>query len=88
MKAQRWSRGVALHFLTLGARQRWVVNATPRLLYLREGDPVAIVQEAGWAPGLVSAGAGNLAHTGIRSPDSPARSKSLYRLCYPSVEIK
>ena len=37
---------------------------------------------AGWAPGLVWTGAGNLAPTGIQSPDCPARSKSLYRLSY------
>jgi hypothetical protein len=39
--------------------------------------------EAGWAPGLVWTATENLAHTGIRSPDPPARSKSLYRLSYP-----
>ena len=39
---------------------RWVVNATPRPL--SPGiDPVPILQEAGWAPGPVWAGAGNLA---------------------------
>jgi len=47
-------------------------------------DPVPIVQEAGWAPGLVWTGAENLAPTRIRSPESPARSQSLYRLCYPA----
>jgi len=45
-------------------------------------DPVPIVQEAGWAPGPVWLGAENLAPTGIRSPDLPARSESLYRLRY------
>jgi hypothetical protein len=45
-------------------------------------DPVPIVQEAGWAPGSVWTGAENLAPTGIRSPDRPARSESLYRLSY------
>jgi hypothetical protein len=45
-------------------------------------DPVPIVQEAGWAPGPVWAGAKNLASTGIRSPDRPARSQSPYRLSY------
>jgi len=45
-------------------------------------DPVPIVQEAGWAPGPVWTGAENLAPTGIRSPDRPARSQSLYRLRY------
>ena len=46
-------------------------------------DPVPIVQEAGWTPEPVWTGAENLAHTGIRSPDRPARSESLYRLSYP-----
>jgi hypothetical protein len=45
-------------------------------------DPVPIVQEAGWAPGPVWTGAKNLDPIGIRSPDRPARSQSLYRLCY------
>jgi len=43
-------------------------------------DPVPIVQEAGWAPGPVWTGEENLALTGIRSPDRPARSESLYRV--------
>jgi len=46
-------------------------------------DTVPTVQEAGWSPGPVSTGAENLAPTGIRSPDRPARSQSLYRLRYP-----
>ena len=37
-------------------------------------DPVPIVQKAGWAPGPVWTGAENLAPSGIRSPDRPARS--------------
>ena len=45
-------------------------------------DPVPIVQEAGLAPGPVWIGAENLALTGIRSPDRPARSESLYRVSY------
>ena len=47
-------------------------------------DPVPIVPEVGWAPGPVWTGAENLARTGIRSPDRPARSES-YRLSYPSL---
>jgi hypothetical protein len=31
----------------------WVVAATPWQLYLRQGDPVPIVWEAGWAAGPV-----------------------------------
>ena len=41
-------------------------------------DPVPIVQEAGWASGPVWTRAENLAPTGIRSPDRPARSESWY----------
>ena len=37
----------------------------------------------GGPPGPVWVGAENLAPTGIRSPDRPARSESLYRLRYP-----
>jgi hypothetical protein len=43
-------------------------------------EPVPIVQEVGWAVGQVGTDAENLAPTGIRSPDRPARSESLYRL--------
>jgi hypothetical protein len=32
-KAQRGSRGIRPHFLNLGARWGWVVNATPRPFY-------------------------------------------------------
>ena len=38
------------------------------------------------APGPIWTGAGNLATTGIRSPDYPARSKLLYRLSYPDPD--
>jgi hypothetical protein len=47
-------------------------------------DPVPILQEAGWATGPVWTGAENLAPTGIRSPDRPARNQSIERLIYPS----
>jgi len=40
-------------------------------------EPVTIEYEAAWAPGPVWMGAENLASTGIRSPDRPARSESL-----------
>ena len=42
----------------------------------------------GWvAPGPVCTGAENLAPTGIRSPDLPTRSESLYQLSYPGPLI-
>ena len=49
----------------------------PRPLFT-PGKP--IVQEPGWAPGPVWTGVENLDPTGIRSPDRPTRSQSLYRL--------
>ena len=51
-----------------------VVSSTPRPHFTPGKDPVPIVQEAEWAPGPVWTGAENLAPTGIRSPDRPARS--------------
>ena len=47
-------------------------------------DRVPIVQEAVWVPGSIWTGAENLAPTGIRSPDPPACSQSLYRLRQPA----
>jgi len=44
-----------------------------------------LLQKAGCAPGPVWTGAENLAPTGIRSPDRPARSQSLCRLRYPTL---
>ena len=81
--AHRESRGIALPFLDHGTRRGWGVSVTPWPLFTPGKDPVPIVQEAGWAPGPVWTGAENLAPTGIRSPDRPARSQSLYRLRYP-----
>jgi hypothetical protein len=56
-----------------------------------EKTPVPIVQKAGWTPGPVWTGAENLSPNGIRAPDRPARSESLYWLTYPgpmkSVDI-
>ena len=55
--------------------------STPRPGRLYPGkDPVPIVQEAGWASEPVWIGAGNLASTGIRSPDLPARIESRLEL--------
>ena len=60
----------------------WV--STPRPGCFTPGkDPVPIVQEAGWGSQPGWTGAENLAPTGIRSPDRPTRSESLYRLSYP-----
>ena len=89
MNVQRASRStcVILIFLNLGDRWGCVVNNTSWTLYPRERDPGPIVQEAGWAPGQVGTCVENLAPPptdGIRSPDRPVRSKSLYQLHHPS----
>jgi len=82
--AHRGSRGTALLFHDHDTRRGWGVSVTPRPLFTPGKDPVPIVQEAGWAPGPVWTSAENLASTGIRSPDHPARSQSLYWLSYPT----
>ena len=82
--AQRGSRGIALPFHNHDTRREWGFSVMPRLLFTPGKDPVPIVQEAGWAPGPVWTGAENLDPTGIRSPDHPACSQSLYRLRYPA----
>ena len=54
--------------MRVGGQHHAPANFTP------EKDPVLIVQEAGWASEPVWTGVENLAPTGIRFPDLPARS--------------
>ena len=66
-------------------------NTTPRPLYSRKRDPVPIVGEGGWAPDFVCMGVENLA--GMRTPEGPTHSWSLYRLrpgscTYASINCK
>ena len=60
-----------------------MVTATTRTLYPRKTEPVPTEQKAVWAPRPVWTGVVKVALTGIRSPDRPANSKSLYGLRYP-----
>jgi hypothetical protein len=46
-------------------------------------DSVPTEQEARCASGTVGMGPDNLASTGVRTPDRPARSESLHRLRHP-----
>ena len=80
--AHRGSRGIALPFHDHGTRKGWGVSVMPRPFFTPGKDLIPFIQEAGWAPGLVWTGVENLAPTGIRLLDRPARSQSLYRLHY------
>ena len=62
----------------MGGERHALATLTPG-----QKNPVPILQEAGWAPGLVWTGAENLVHTEIGFPDRTSRSESLYRLSYP-----
>jgi hypothetical protein len=70
----RGSRGIALPFHDHGTRTGWGVSVMPWQLFTSKKDLVPIVQDSGWAPGLVWTGAENLAPTWIWSPDHPASS--------------
>jgi hypothetical protein len=65
-----------------------VIKATARPLHPRERNTVPIVQEGGWDPRPVWTVAENVALVGIRPPDRPARSESLYRLRYADDKTK
>ena len=80
--AQRVGRGIALLFNDRGTRRGWVVSSTPRPQFSPGKDPVPIVQEAGWAPGLVWMGGKSRPHRDSIL-DRPARSQSLYWMRYP-----
>jgi hypothetical protein len=82
-RAYRGSSGIALLFHDLGARRGWVVSTRPRPFYPRERPGTHCT--GGW----VGPRAGlkvwvKSRPTGIRFPDRPARSQSLYRLSYPA----
>jgi hypothetical protein len=80
-------RGMALLILTYGARCGWVVNVAFCLLYPWETATVPIVNEAGWSPGSVCTGMKkreSLVHIEVLTPDSAARSESLYQPHNPS----
>ena len=81
--AQRAGRGIALLFHDRGTTRGWVVSGTPPPHFTAGKDPVPILQEAGWAPGLVWTDGKSRRHRDS-IPDRPARSQSLYRLSYPA----
>jgi len=74
----RGSRVIDVTFLDYGTRRGRGSSLTSRPLFTPGKGPVHIVQEVDWVPGSVWTGAENFAPTGIRSPDRPDRSQSLY----------
>ena len=84
--AQRVGRGIALLFHDLGTRRGCVVSSTPRPT-LPPGKTQHPLHRRLGGPQGRSGRAENLVPTGIRSPDRPARSQSLYRLSYPITII-
>jgi hypothetical protein len=72
---RRYSSTLSLTSALDGGR---VVNATPRPFFAPGKDPVPLYKETGWTPGPFWTGVENLAHIGIRSPDRPTCSQSLY----------
>jgi hypothetical protein len=68
--------------LSFGKTSEFRGGAEPPL-----GTPL-LVQEAGCAAGPTWTGAENVAPTGTRSPNRPARRQSLYRLSYPAHRIE
>ena len=77
-----------LFLFNLGARWEWGSTSHPGRFTPAKETRYPLYREAGWAPGPVWTGAKNIAPppTGIRSPDRPARSESLYRLSCPSPQ--
>jgi hypothetical protein len=57
--------GIALPMLTLGARRGRVVNSTARPHYPQERDPATVIQQPGWASGLIWMGSEKFATTGV-----------------------
>jgi len=75
-------------FFNFFARWEWVVNPRPGRSTPGKDTQYPLDMRLGGALGSVLTGAENLVPTRIRSPDRPARSKSLFRLRYPGLVPK
>ena len=81
---------IALSFLDHGTRRGWRVSVTPRPHFTPGKNPVPIVQGRLGGPQqgrFRQVRKNSPPPTGIRSPDRPARSQSLYRLSYPAHSL-
>jgi len=54
----------------------------PQKFYRQERAPLLFVHEAGWASESVRTSSENVVSTGVRIPDHPTHSESLYQLRY------
>jgi hypothetical protein len=84
LQAQLWPRGgrsIALLLQDLGARRGEWSGVRPRRTFPPGKTRYPLYRRLGGPQGR-SGRAENLAPTGIRSPDRPVRSQSLYRLSY------
>ena len=85
--AQRVGRGIALQFQERGTTKgKWSAARPGRIL--SPGKTRYPLYRRLCEPQARSGRAKNLAHTGIRSPDRPARSQSLYLLSYPAQQTR
>ena len=83
VRTAHWgSRGIAVPFHDHGTRGGWGVSVTPRPLFTPGKNP--LYMRLGGPQGRSGQVRKISSPTGIRSPDRPARSQSLYRLRYPA----
>jgi hypothetical protein len=82
-KTRSGNKGIALLFLQ-PRRQVGFDSQGHAPAILPPGKRLSTIkQEAGWAPAPMWTSAENFNPTGIRSPDRPSPTESLYRLIYP-----
>ena len=82
--AHRGSRGLGLFLLDLGTRGVEGSASRPGRSLPPGKTRYPLYRKPSGPQGRSGQVAENLAPTGIRSPDRPARSQSLYRLSYPA----
>jgi hypothetical protein len=80
----RGSRGIALLFHDYSTRRGWGVSVTPRQLFTPGKTRYPLWRRLGGPQGRSGQVRKISPPTGIRSPDLPASSQSLYRLRYPA----
>jgi hypothetical protein len=83
-KAHRGSKGIALLFHVHSTRRGWEVSVTPKPLFTPGKTRYPLYRRLAGLQGRSGQVRKISPFTGIRSPDRPVRSQSLYRLRYPA----